>query len=296
MGNKAGNAVRAHVMADFPLGSKGGIDFTKGVRKSLDQPWRKAEVWLAEGDSKDADMLDAIAEWSGLICGATMMVILVLVGILYHSIVIPLRGIVTILVTQIVGFAILTAVYCHGYFSGLGIDAFKGIGGVNFLVPPMTFVIVLGLSLDYDVFLIGRIVEYRKMGFSDMDAIELGVYKTSQIITAAGVIMMIAFSGQLLSRMYLVNELGCVLVTAVALDTLFLRAIATPAMMAPLGSLNWWPSKMPLATLDAMEYVAKEESISRQRVRSPSFEDSPYKPSNSSTDTGGDTETGDELA
>merc|ERR1712014_376189 len=162
--------------------------------------------------------------------------------------------------TQIVGFAALTAVYSKGYFDFLGIEALKQVDGVNFLVLPMTFVIVLGLSLDYDVFLIGRIVEYRKMGFSDMDAIELGVYKTSKIITAAGVIMMIAFSGQLFSRMYLLNQLGCVLVTAVALDTLFLRAIATPAMMAPLGSSNWWPSKMPPANRNAMEYVFEEVS------------------------------------
>merc|ERR1712048_327482 len=249
------------------------------VRKSLDQSWGQANVWLAEGDSKDADMLDAIAEWSGIICGATMVIILVLVGILYRSIVIPLRGIVTILVTQIVGFAILTAVYCKGYFNGLGIDAFKGIGGVNFLVPPMTFVIVLGLSLDYDVFLIGRIVEYRKQGFSDNDAIELGVWKTSQIITAAGIIMMIAFSGQLFSRMYLMNELGCVLVTAVALDTLFLRAVATPAMMAPLGNSNWWPSKMPLASRNALEYVFEE--VSKQTAQTSELDNSP----DTSTDT-----------
>merc|ERR1712187_148417 len=221
----------------------------------------------ATGVAPCTDMLDAIAEWSGLICGATMMVILVLVGILYRSIVIPLRGIVTILVTQIVGFAVLTAVYCKGYFDGLGIDALKEIGGVNFLVPPMTFVIVLGLSLDYDVFLIGRIVEYRKLGFSDTDAIELGVWKTSKIITAAGIIMMIAFSGQLFSRMYLMNELGCVLVTAVALDTLFLRAVATPAMMAPLGNYNWWPSKMPPANRNAIEYVFEEIALLKQNAR-----------------------------
>merc|ERR1712048_931101 len=133
---------------------------------------------------------------------------------------------------------------------------------------------------------------YRKMGFSDMDAIELGVYKTSKIITAAGVIMMIAFSGQLLSRMYLVNELGCVLVTAVALDTLFLRAIATPAMMAPLGSLNWWPSRMPPVTRDALEYV-HEESNMKYSVHA-NGDDSPLKSTYTPVDTSGDTtEAGD---
>merc|ERR1712048_762322 len=134
---------------------------------------------------------------------------------------------------------------------------------------------------------------YRKMGFSDMDAIELGVYKTSQIITAAGVIMMIAMGGQLLSRMYLVNELGCVLVTAVALDTLFLRAIATPAMMAPLGSLNWWPSRMPPATRNALEYVHEEEAAMKQSVIA-NGDNSPVKSSYTPVDTGGDTtEAGD---
>merc|ERR1719277_2789429 len=103
---------------------------------------------------------------------------------------------------------------------------------------------------------------------------------------------MIAFSANLLSRMCILNQLGVVLVTAVALDTLFLRAIATPAMMAPLGSLNWWPSKMPPATLDALEHVLEEEALLSKKTIGVRLEDSPCRPSYSPVDVGGDTETG----
>ena len=58
----------------------------------------------------------------------------------------------------------------------------------------MCFTIIVGLALDYDVFLIGRVLEYREAGYTSDGSIIKGIYKTGYIITDAGIIMDIAVS------------------------------------------------------------------------------------------------------
>ena len=54
--------------------------------------------------------------------------------------------------------------------------------------------------MDYDMFLITRIYEYRWRGLSTKAAVVRGLARTGSVITTAGVIMMIAFSALLLSN------------------------------------------------------------------------------------------------
>merc|ERR1712199_42165 len=73
-------------------------------------------------------------------------------------------------------------------------------------------------------------------GFGDKDSIELGLWGTGSVISAAGLIMAIAFCGNLLSSTAVMNVVGLLLVTAVLLDTFIVRPIVTPALMVVLGS------------------------------------------------------------
>ena len=96
-------------------------------------------------------------------------------------------------------------------------------GFLCWLVPVMSFSILVGLSLDYDVFLISRIVEYRELGVSDEGSILFGLYKTGRIITAAGIIMAIAFAGLLMSEEGTMNQLSFFLVRSKAQNDGFLH-------------------------------------------------------------------------
>merc|ERR1712050_512811 len=96
-----------------------------------------------------------------------------------------------------------------------------------------------------DIFLLGRVCEYRCQGEGDRESIAYGVAKTGPFITSAGIIMAIAFSGLMLSPIPMLNQVSLLLVAAVLIDTFFIRSLATPAIHAPLGGLNWWPRKVP---------------------------------------------------
>jgi hypothetical protein len=101
----------------------------------------------------------------------------------------------------------------------------------------------VGVGLDYDIFLLTRVLEYRRAGLDEADSVVAGLSQTGHIITAAGVIMGIAFSGLLLSTETVLNQLAFLLVFAVLVDTFVVRSMLVPAIMSALGKLNWWPQK-----------------------------------------------------
>lgn len=108
----------------------------------------------------------------------------------------------------------------------------------------VSFPILVGISLDYDIFLVARIAELRHHGgMSTRDAIRAGVESTGKIISVAGLIMAIAFSGLLFSTLPSCNQLSFFMVFAVLFDTFIVRSFVVPAMMTVLGEWNWWPSR-----------------------------------------------------
>mmetsp|Transcript_8327 Transcript_8327/g.8508 ORF Transcript_8327/g.8508 Transcript_8327/m.8508 type:complete len:119 (-) Transcript_8327:189-545(-) len=117
----------------------------------------------------------------------------------------------------------------------------------------MAFSVILGLGLDYDVFLISRIFEYREKGYNDNSAVLIGLYKTGGIITAAGIIMTLAFGGLLLSQTIALNQWACYLTGAVLLDTFLIRTVVVPILMGYTGKQSWWPKNMGEATKDVSQ-------------------------------------------
>mmetsp|Transcript_3323 Transcript_3323/g.10154 ORF Transcript_3323/g.10154 Transcript_3323/m.10154 type:complete len:172 (-) Transcript_3323:405-920(-) len=116
--------------------------------------------------------------------------------------------------------------------------------GVAWIVPVITFTVLTGLNTDYDVFLVSGIRKMRVAGLSNDDAIVAGLRSNGAIITTAGAIMALAFSGLLASSTLVVHEVSFVIVLAVLTDTFIVRILLVPAIMALLGDLNWWPTPM----------------------------------------------------
>ena len=98
----------------------------------------------------------------------------------------------------------------------------------------MAFSVLVGLALDYDVFLMTRVVEFRKEGWSDRASMCLAVEKTGNIITCAGLIMSISFAGLLIPQTVVLNQYGFILFIGVAIDTFIIRTIIVPAVFVLL--------------------------------------------------------------
>ena len=103
----------------------------------------------------------------------------------------------------------------HGILAWTGFHGFANYHAVFWLMPVMSFSVVVGIALDYDIFILVRIREQRAAGKDNRTAIITGLTRTGGIITAAGVIMTIAFSGLLFSSTPMLNMLACYLVSTV---------------------------------------------------------------------------------
>ena len=116
-----------------------------------------------------------------------------------------------------------------------------GTGSVFPLVPIVAFAIVFGLSMDYEVFLVARVLEARKSGLSEMDAIPEGLAKTAGLITSAAAIMVVVFAGFTFGDFLVVKMIGFALAVAVLIDATIVRIVIGPALLRIAGDWNWWP-------------------------------------------------------
>ena len=137
-------------------------------------------------------------------------------------------------------FGALVLVFQDGHGSRLlGLPG--GTGSVFPLVPIVAFAIVFGLSMDYEVFLVARVLEARRSGLSEMDAIPEGLARTAGLITSAAAIMIVVFAAFTFGDFLVVKMIGFTLAVAVLIDATLVRIVIGPALLRIAGDWNWWP-------------------------------------------------------
>jgi RND superfamily putative drug exporter len=126
---------------------------------------------------------------------------------------------------------------------------------VSWILPIILFCVLMGLGVDYDIFLVSRIREEVLKGRGEEEAIKQAVESTGTIITLCGAVMASAFGSMLLSSMLELKEFGFVLCLAIILDATVMRLVIVPAIMVLMKKYNWW---MPFVKEEAPIVVAPE--------------------------------------
>jgi putative drug exporter of the RND superfamily len=137
-------------------------------------------------------------------------------------------------------FGALVLVFQEGHGSRLfGLDG--PTGTVFPIVPILSFAIVFGLSMDYEVFLVARVLEERRRGLSERAAVIEGLARTAGLITSAAAIMIAVFIAFTVGSFLVVQMLGFTLAVAVFIDATVVRMVVGPALLQLAGDWNWWP-------------------------------------------------------
>lgn len=113
---------------------------------------------------------------------------------------------------------------------------------LNF-VPLFVVITMLGVGIDYDIFLITRIREEVIAGKSDIEAIRIDISKTALTIVGLGLILASVFGSLLLTGIPIFEEIGTAVAVAVLFDTFVVIIIVVPVLMGVVQKLYWWPSK-----------------------------------------------------
>ena len=107
-------------------------------------------------------------------------------------------------------------------------------------VPMFLFVILFGLSMDYEVFLLSRIRESYDATGDNAASVAHGLARTARVITAAAAIMIVVFLSFVAGADVSVKQIGLGLAVAVFIDATLVRMVLVPGVMELLGKANWW--------------------------------------------------------
>ena len=181
-------------------------------------------------------IIDRFPWVTALVVGGTLLALLC--G--FRSIFAAVKAIALNLLSVAASFGALVVVFEYGHGSRLlGVPA--GTGSVFPLVPIVAFAIVFGLSMDYEVFLVARVLEARRSGLSELEAIPEGLARTAGLITSAAAIMIVVFIGFTFGGFLVVKMIGFTLAVAVLIDATLVRIVIGPALLRIAGDWNWWP-------------------------------------------------------
>ncbi len=158
----------------------------------------------------------------------------------FRSLFAAVKAILLNLLSVAASFGALVLVFQEGHLSRL-LGVPSGTASVFPLVPIVAFAIVFGLSMDYEVFLVARVLEARRSGLSEADAIPEGLARTAGLITSAAAIMIVVFAAFTFGDFLVVKMIGFTLAVAVLIDATLVRIVIGPALLRIAGDWNWWP-------------------------------------------------------
>ena len=162
----------------------------------------------------------------------------VLLAIAFRSVLVPLIGAVTNLLSIAAGLGVVTAVFQFGWGSQLfGVGSAAPVEG---FVSVMVVGIVFGLSMDYQVFLVSRMHEEWAHTRDNRRAVRVGMSETGRVIATAAAIMACVFASFGFAGERIIAELGVGMGAAVLVDAFLVRMVLVPAVMHRLGARNWW--------------------------------------------------------
>jgi RND superfamily putative drug exporter len=191
--------------------------------------------------AQSKDFNDQMSSRAPIVFAFVLLVAFVLLLVTFRSIVIPIKAIVLNLLSVGAAYGVLVQIFQKGWFESL--LGFKSTGAIESWLPVFLFVVLFGLSMDYQVFIVSRIREAFDRGMKTEDAVEHGIRSTASVVTGAAMVMVAVFAifGSL--NILFLKEMGVGLAVAILIDATIVRAVLLPASMKLLGDWNWYLPK-----------------------------------------------------
>jgi RND superfamily putative drug exporter len=185
-----------------------------------------------------ADIADMLGSRLWLVVGFVVAVSMLLLGMVFRSVVIPVKAAVMNLLSISAAYGVLTVVFQWGWGANLlGLDHSMPVSS---WMPILLFAVLFGLSMDYEVFLLSRIREDWLDTGDAHGSVVRGLSATGRVISAAAAIMVAVFLGFASEVDVVVKQLGVGMAVAILLDATLVRMVLVPATMTLLGTWNWW--------------------------------------------------------
>ncbi|KQB83333.1 MMPL family transporter [Corynebacterium oculi] len=204
--------------------------------RAIDAP-EGVEVYIAGTPAMEVESIEALLDTLPWMALYIVVATFVLMALVFGSLILPAKAIIMTILGLGSTLGFLTLMFVDGVGSGL----------LNFTEGPLMspvlvliVAIVYGLSTDYEVFLVSRMVEARDRRASTDTAIKYGTAHTGGIITAAALIMIVVAGAFGFSEIVMMKYIAFGMIAALLLDATVIRMLLVPAVMHLLREDNWW--------------------------------------------------------
>ncbi|PKH40904.1 putative drug exporter of the RND superfamily [Nocardioides alpinus] len=195
------------------------------------------------GAAESYDSARHLATYLPIVIGFVVLLTMVMMVVAFRSVLLALVSSVLNLASVAVAFGMMTLVFQHGWFAG-ALD-FTSPGFLIDWIPMIVLVILVGLSMDYHVFVLSRIREHVRRGLPARLAVEQGVIDTAGVVTSAAGVMVSVFAIFATLSMLEMKMMGVGLAVAILLDATLIRLVMLPAVLVLLGDRVWARSEVP---------------------------------------------------
>jgi RND superfamily putative drug exporter len=168
--------------------------------------------------------------------------VLVLIFVFTGSIILPIKAVILNFLSLGATMGVLTWVFVEGNMQWL-VGSFTVTGTLDTSIVILIAVVVFGLSMDYELFLLSRIREEHLAGKTNVESVAIGLQRSARIITAAAVLLAVVFGAFVTSGVTSIKTMGFGVALAVMLDATIVRGLLVPALMRLFGENNWWAPK-----------------------------------------------------
>ena len=221
------NQLRGHVLPRATAGT--------GIRAYLTGP-----------NAANVSFANLVGQRLPWLIGVVVALSMVLLLVMFRSVTVAVKAALMNLLSISAAYGVLVLIVQDGWLGRL--FGFPEKMPVTTWVPMFLFVILFGLSMDYEVFLLSRIRESYDATGDNAASVATGLARTARVITAAAAIMVVVFLSFVLGANVSVKQIGLGLAVAVLIDATVVRMVLVPAVMELLGKANWWLPR-PLARI-----------------------------------------------
>jgi RND superfamily putative drug exporter len=200
-------------------------------------PQRGQTLWVGGTPALEHDSIQSIFGELPLMALILIATTGLLMFLAFGSLVLPIKAALMSALTLGSTLGVLTWIFVDGHFSRW----------LNFTPTPLTapvigliVAVIYGLSTDYEVFLVSRMVEARARRAPTTEAVRTGTATTGRLITAAALVLAVVAGTFVFSDLVMMKYLAFGLITALVLDATVVRMYLVPSVMKLLGDECWW--------------------------------------------------------
>ena len=254
--NDAGDTGLLYIPVNGDAGEDRALDAVEALRGSLvpeafDES--SADAIVTGASAANIDFRDNIQSKMPIVFAFVLGLTFITLLLAFRSLVIAITAIVLNLFSVGVAYGLLVLVFQEGFLLE-GLLGFEATGIIESWLPLFLFSLLFGLSIDYEMFVMGRIKEHYERGLSTDEAIAEGVKGTAGVISNAAAIMVAVALIFAFMRELGLKQFGFGLAMAILFDATVIRAFVLPTTMKLLGEWNWylpawleWLPRLPMA-------------------------------------------------